>query len=1143
MTVAERTLSECIEIRRRFLRSVNLEKDYEAGGQNGDYIVTPTARHILGRISEGLSTESTYRAWTVTGPYGVGKSAFAVFLTRLLCQHGAEGIAAWKQLKQADPTLAKELVTKGRESKGSNGMLPVLFTARRAPATVCLLEGIQSGLSLIKKAHTRTLAGDVESLLKDARKVHGMDSRRIASLVTSLAATAERAGYSGLLLLIDELGKLFEFAARTPQKGDVFVLQEIAEQASRSGRFPILLLGFLHQSFEEYGQHLDSLTRKEWAKIHGRFEDIAFLEPPDQVIRMIASAIKWTPSGLPSGLHRQVRQISKESARCGVCPPGMKKEEFEEVCVRSYPLHPGTLVALPFVFRRFAQNERSLFSYLSSLEPGGFQEFLRTHAMVSHTPTFLRLHHLFDYFTVNFGAGLFRQPQARRWLEAADVLERKENLSEIHVQLVKTIGVLGALGDFCHLSAQESMISLSLADNGKPPAKVREGLKYLQERSILTHRRYNNTYRIWEGSDVDIDERVAEGERKVRGSISLAASIQRYLEPRPFVARRHSFEVGALRYFALTYLDDPTQITEHKVPIPGAAGQILVCLSSSNTQLLAFRERAESREHGQLNLVIAIPQQIGEIQAAVTELAALRWAWDNTPELRDDRVARREVAIRIAEAEHFLRRNLNTLLDPRKEPLGSECLWYWNGKPQPVRSRVGISHLLSDVCDRLYRKTPRIRNELIARRILSSAGAAARRNLVERMLTLAEKPSLGIEGFPPERSMYESVLRATGLHSERAPGVWSFAPPSEKNSLWQAWQHLSDMIFRTQPEPQPLDAVFRSLSETPYGVMDGIHPVILCAFMMVYPDETTLYREGTFIPEPGIADFEVLMRRPELFGVAGSRIVGTRAAVLERLAKGLSTKPATVPIVRALFRMVKQLPDFSWRTKRLAEATIRLRDAFEKAKSPDKFLYVDLPVALGLPPFPESKPEKSEVEAFFNALNKALREWSGIAAAAHSEAKGILLRACGCDPTDAGWQRLRDIAAKLESRESDPVLLQFLRRVVQSGYDEPGIGSVLALVVNRPPPSWTDSDVDRFSELAKGLGDGIRRAMARAGLTGESYSAMDALTPDQRERAKSFARELGEKLAASQQTTAREVIRAALLLLADQLGEGAENRG
>jgi hypothetical protein len=1139
VTVAERTLAECIEIRRRFLRSVNLEKDYEAGGQNGDYIVTPTARHILGRISEGLSVESTYRAWTVTGPYGVGKSAFAVFLTRLLCQHGAEGIAAWKQLKQADPALAKELVAKGRESKGSNGMLPVLFTARRAQASVCLLEGIQSGLSLLKKTHTRTLAGDVESLLKDARKGHGIDSRKIASLVTSLATTAGRAGYSGLLLLIDELGKLFEFAARTPQKGDVFVLQEIAEQASRSGRFPILLLGFLHQSFEEYGQHLDSLTRKEWAKIHGRFEDIAFLEPPDQVIRMIASAIKWTPSGLSSGLDREVREISKESARCGVCPPAMKKDEFEEVCIRSYPLHPVTIVALPFVFRRFAQNERSLFSYLSSLEPGGFQEFLRTHTAVSHTPTFLRLHHLFDYFTVNFGAGLFRQPQARRWLEAADVLERKENLSEMHVQLVKTIGILGALGDFCHLSAQEPLISLSLVDHGKPPAKVVEGLKYLQERSILTHRRYNNTYRIWEGSDIDIEERVAEGERKVRGNISLAASIQRYLEPRPLVARRHSFEVGALRYFTPIYLDDPTQIAEHKVPVPGAAGQILVCLSSSSTQLLAFREHAESKAHGQLNLVIAIPQQIGEIQAAVTELAALRWAWDNTPELRDDRVARREIALRLAESEHFLRRSLNRLLDPRKEPWGSECLWYWNGKRQSVRSRVGISYLLSDVCDKLYPKTPRLRNELIARRTLSSAAAAARRNLVERMLTQGEKATLGIEGYPPERSMYESVLRATGLHREKALGVWFFAPPFEESSLnaWPAWQRLSDIVFQTEPEPQPLGEIYKFLSDPPYGVMEGLHPVLLCAFVMAYPDETTLYREGTFIPEPGIADFEVLMRRPELFAIAGSRVTGARGTVVERIAKGLSTKPATVAVVRALFRMVKQLPEFSWRTKRLAETTIRLRDAFEKSKSPEKFLYVDLPVALGLSVFPDTEQDSASVEHFFDALNVSLQEWASVASKTIRQAKEVLLNACGLDVSDAGWQQLREVATRMEPQTTDTVQLAFLRRVTEATTDDAGVASVVALVAGRPPANWTDGDLERFPQLAQVMGDALKKGMNRAGVTGIEMPVVETLTSAQHEAAAALAHDLETKLLPHFTQRPSKVMRAALLILLGNIRE------
>jgi len=372
-------------------------------------------------------------------------------------------------------------------------------------------------------------------------------------LVTDFAAVAKRAGHKGVLLLVDELGKLFEFAARTPQKGDVFALQEVAEQASRSGAFPVLFFGFLHQSFDEYGQHLDSMTRREWAKIHGRFEDVAFLEPADQVIRMIATAIKWSGGdGPPQELLRRIRHVSRACAECGIAPPGMERSELEDICVRAYPLHPLTLVALPFIFRRFAQNERSLFSYLSSLEPGGFQEFLRSHTLSLQEPTFVRLDNLFDHFTVNFGSGLFRQPQARRWMEAADVLDRKEGLLPLHAQLVKTIGVLGALGDFCHLRAQEQMISAAVADVADPTPAVREGLKLLRERSILTYRQYNHTYRIWEGSDVDIDDRVAEGHRKVRGSISLAAGIERYLEPRPLVARRHSFEVGALRYLTVS---------------------------------------------------------------------------------------------------------------------------------------------------------------------------------------------------------------------------------------------------------------------------------------------------------------------------------------------------------------------------------------------------------------------------------------------------------------------------------------------------------------------------------------------------------------------------------------------------------------
>ena len=856
---------------------------------------------------------------------------------------------------------------------------------------------------------------------------------------------------------------------------------------------------------------------------------------------MVAAAMTWIGSPLPHELSKHIRQVAKESAENGVCPPGMQKSEFEGICLQTYPLHPMTLVALPFIFRRFAQNERSLFSYLSSMEPRGFQDFIRTHSVTRDAPNFLRLSHLFDYFTVNFGSGLFRQPQARRWMEAADVLDRKDNITPAHGELIKTIGVLGALGEFSHFSATKAMIAVAVGDRAKMQSEMEDGIHFLQRQSILTHRRYNKTYRIWEGSDVDIDERVAEGERQLRGRIGLASSIAEYLKPRPIVARRHSFQSGSLRYFSVAYLDDVAKVSENLSPVNGAAGHILVCISSSPKDLEDFIGIAKSTKLERKDVVFAIPQQIGEIRSAVAELAALRWAWKNTPELRDDRVARREVALRITEAEQFLLRTLGVLLDPRKEPLGSECLWYWNGERQPIRSRVDISQVLSTICDKIYSKAPWILNELIARRSLSSAAAAARRNLIDKMLAFSTLPALGIEGYPPERSVYESVIKAAGLHQEVSDGIWAFSDPPEKkqHGLAPVWNQLRQIIFESEGEPQQLDVVFRKLSDPPYGVLDGIHPVLLCAFMMAHPDETTLYREGTFLPEATIADFEVMLRRPELFGIAGSSISGNRAVVVERFAKGLGTRPATVPIVRALFRMVKCLPEFSWRTN-LFKTTmpVLVRDAFEKAKAPDKFLYFDLPKALGFFPFSESEPNKIYVDEFFNALNKALDEWSNIFGTIQSNAKLILLSACGCDASDNGWQRLREIAAKLEPGESDPVLLQFFKRVLQSDNDTNGVGSVLALIANRPVASWSDTDVDRFPDLAKALGDPVKRAMARSGLNGQTENLLDGLTVEQRARAESLAKELGEKLASSTKNTSPEVMQAALLLLIEKMGKG-----
>ena len=53
---------------------------------------------------------------------------------------------------------------------------------------------------------------------------------------------------AGLLLMVDEAGKALEYAAQQPTRGDVYLLQALAEVAARTSGVPFVILTVLHQS-------------------------------------------------------------------------------------------------------------------------------------------------------------------------------------------------------------------------------------------------------------------------------------------------------------------------------------------------------------------------------------------------------------------------------------------------------------------------------------------------------------------------------------------------------------------------------------------------------------------------------------------------------------------------------------------------------------------------------------------------------------------------------------------------------------------------------------------------------------------------------------------------------------------------------
>ena len=61
------------------LRSANVERDTGKEPRR-DYVLTDSTVELIRRVGNTLMDPHSTRAWALTGPYGTGKSSFAVYL-------------------------------------------------------------------------------------------------------------------------------------------------------------------------------------------------------------------------------------------------------------------------------------------------------------------------------------------------------------------------------------------------------------------------------------------------------------------------------------------------------------------------------------------------------------------------------------------------------------------------------------------------------------------------------------------------------------------------------------------------------------------------------------------------------------------------------------------------------------------------------------------------------------------------------------------------------------------------------------------------------------------------------------------------------------------------------------------------------
>jgi hypothetical protein len=462
------------------------------------------------------------------------------------------------------------------------------------------------------------------------------------------------------------------------------------------------------------------------------------------------------------------------------------------------------------------------------------------------------------------------------------------------------------------------------------------------------------------------------------------------------------------------------------------------------------------------------------LKAACIELACLKWVSQNTPELAGDATARRELRSRQGSAEAALTEQLRLIFAPDGVDTG-RCRWFRLAETKKMPSARALNGFLSDVCDEVFKFTPLWRNELINRRSLSSSAAAARRDLLEAMIERHDKETLGIEGYPPERSMYESILRAPGLHRAKV-GKYGFYKPGKKDEGLEAvWKRIEKFFTEKADQKQPVAELFRVLAAPPFGLKECVLPVLFVATLLYYDTEVALYEEGSFVPVLTTPVVERMAHDPGRYEIQYCRVSGPRAVVFSKYATMLSKpgdvaasddeKPKLLSVVRPLVRFVRQLPEYVGNTREISEAAQGVYKAIRETREPDHLLFNDLPKACGTQPFTSSGSAKeANVDAFFGKLRMAMVELQQAYPKLQVTIEQILFKAFSLSAPLAQARNEITHRARLVSELSVEVKLKsFLVRVLDETEDNVAwLESLAALLGGKPPQVWNDQERARF---------------------------------------------------------------------------------
>lgn len=886
----------------KYTPSINIKRDRS---KSLNYIPTPNAKQVAKQVLNGLS--SGLRSHIIVGAYGSGKS---IFLWAI-----AKSLATDKQYFNLPKTVNSE------------------------------------------EFHVVNIVGEYGSLIysfaKEFEVKKKADSENVLNAIER-EYEAQQKKNKKLLIVLDEFGKFLEFAAKTNPDQELYFIQRLAEIVNDQDK-DYLFLATLHQNFSAYGYKLTKQQQSEWTKVQGRFNEITFNEPVEQLLFLASERLGIEIHDKPKSFNELFNSIKRSR-----CFP-LRDYMTEDIGQKLLPLDILSAAVMTQALQRYGQNERSLFSFIDSQDHLGPTKKTRG-KYYSIADVYDYLKHSFSIITTKYN------PHYIQWAAISTSLDRAEgyfNGDNIYSAeaLIKVIGLLNIFGSAAMKLDNEFLVVYAKYSLGiKAPLKT---IDALIKNKIIRFVNHSQKYVLFEGTDLDIELAIDEAGNLVEKVGSVASLLEEYFDFQIVLAKSFYYQKGTPRFFKYVISDE---IIELRVSDEIDGFINLIFNKKLSLEKLINHAKKEKRP-----VLYCLYKNTTEIQKLLFDIKKVEKVIENNT---DDKVAIRELKSIL----NYQKRLLNHYVLDSLTKANDNVYWVDESGECIIRSEKDLNQRVSLVSEKVYHATPKFSSELINKSKISGSIRSAQKEFIRHMINHYDDSMWGFNPslFPPAKSIYYSLVKDKGIVKKTSEGIYSLQMPRDE-SFAALWQVCEDFLESTKSGKRSLRELVDLLFQPPFKLKYGFTQFWVPLFLFIKRNDFALYHNDAYLPILTAESLEIILKYPHQYFIKAFQINGVDLELFRyyrRFLQQVEVKPSNsslIETIKPFLQLYRELPSYSKQTKRLSKEGQNIRNAIAKAKDPEALFLQDIPSALGMTK-KELYGDESKVDLFIEKLANATKE-------------------------------------------------------------------------------------------------------------------------------------------------------------------------